>query len=81
MLVVDPVSGELVSTLSASDLRYMSMETLSKFHELSVKQFLTSGRKGKELRKPITIEEYSQGVVHAIGKFLTKKDKFLILMF
>jgi len=70
LAVIDPLTNELVSTLSASDLRFLNADTLSKLHEMSVKQFLTNGRKGKELRKPIVIDEYQQGMVHAIGRML-----------
>jgi CBS-domain-containing membrane protein len=72
LAVVDRETGELVSTLSGSDLRHLTYDILTRMGDMTVKAFLTSERRGP-LRKPITIDEFENNIVSAISRMLLSR--------
>jgi CBS domain-containing protein len=79
LAVVDQ-EGKLVSTLSISDLRFITSEVLSKMNNMTVHDFLTSGRKGNELRKPVLIDEFTHGIMNAVSRMLLSQTHRLWLV-
>jgi CBS domain-containing protein len=80
LAVVEPQNGELVSTLSASDLRYMKRDTLAKLNEMTVKQFLANNSNHNDMRKPVMIDEYTDGLITAIERMLFSRTHRLWLV-
>jgi len=68
LAVVNPDTGSLVATLSASDLRFIHSDTLFDMTKMTVLEFLSDSR--SKIRKPLTIDEHSEGLFDAIDRML-----------
>jgi len=79
LAVVDQ-EGKLVSTLFTSDLRFITSDVLHKMSNMTVHDFLTSGRKGNDLRKPVLIDEFTHGIMNAVSRMLLSQTHRLWLV-